>query len=338
MQLMDCVAENRMLSRWAEYLPRSPRQIGVIHESDAELVQLGDGQLLALTVDGVVEEIELGIYKDARTAGRAAAAAALSDLAAVGADPLGVLLSVGLPDEDGERVQRAVAEGVLDTCSFAGTFVLGGDTSRAAVLSVTCVAAGLVPERSALSRLGLSPGDTLFASGPLGSGAALAAAAVLGLPGRDELEASWRPRPRLAQGRLLRGVASACMDTSDGLVATLDQLARLNRVAIRLDADVEALLDPRARDVGDRLGLSGLPFLAAAHGEHELVFGVSDAALVTLSEAAGIAGWKPSRVGRVEQGAGLFVGSRPLDGAAIRNLASTAHADLPGYVRALCCL
>ena len=77
MRLIDDVAENRRLTRWADLLPRAPGQRGGVHEPDAELVPLGDGRLLALTVDTVCEEIRLGLYRDPRTAGRLAAAAAL---------------------------------------------------------------------------------------------------------------------------------------------------------------------------------------------------------------------------------------------------------------------
>ena len=66
MRLNDDVAENRRLTRWAELLPRAPEQVGDVHETDAELVPLGDGRLLALTVDTVAEEIQLGLYRDPR--------------------------------------------------------------------------------------------------------------------------------------------------------------------------------------------------------------------------------------------------------------------------------
>ena len=97
MRLMNDILENRLLARWGELLPRAPAQVGALHETDAELIDLGDGRLLALTVDAVVEEISAGLYRDPRTVGRIAAASSLSDLAAVGADALGVLVCATLP-------------------------------------------------------------------------------------------------------------------------------------------------------------------------------------------------------------------------------------------------
>lgn len=336
MQLMNAILENQMLSRWAEALPRPAQQIGAVHESDAELLPLAGGQLLALTIDTVAEEIELGIYRDPRTAGRIAATASLSDLAAVGADPAGLLLAVSLPTGGGPEIQREVARGVADACRPAGTFVLGGDTSEAKVLSVCCAAVGFVPTDGHLSRVGLSAGDLLFASGPLGSGAALAAAALLGLPDRERRESSWQPRARLAEGRALRGIASACMDTSDGLIATLDQLARLNHLALRFTVPLPSLLHPQAAELRSELGVSAFPFLAAHHGEFELVFGVPPDQVTRFGAAARAIGWTPLLIGRAESGRGLWAGNEQIDGAWVRNLLHECRGDFAGYVRALC--
>ncbi len=199
MRLNDDVAENRRLTRWADLLPRAPGQVGGVHETDAELVPLGDGRLLALTVDTVAEEIALGLYRDPRTAGRIAVAAAVSDLAAVGAEPIGLLLSVTLPARDAEAVQEAVARGVAEAAGEAGTWVLGGDTNEGTALSVGCSAAGFVPADSVLTRMGARPGERVFGTGPLGLGAARAAAALLGAPSLLS-EDEFRPPCRLAHG------------------------------------------------------------------------------------------------------------------------------------------
>lgn len=335
--MMESIHENRLLSGWARYLSAPPQRRNAIHEADCELVALGQGgeRLLALTVDGIDEELALGLYRSPRTAGRIAATAALSDLAAVGADPLGLLLSVCLPRRSTEEVQRSVALGVEQACRAAGTFVLGGDTNEGDALRVACVGAGTVPAGQALRRVGASASDLVFASGPLGAGAALAAVRFLELPEAWCPEDSFAPPCRLRHGQALRGVASACMDTSDGLVATLDQLARLGRVRIELEAEVDALLEPRARAIADALALPALPFLAATHGEFELVFTVPEARLDALALAARALEWSPIRLGRVVHGAGVFVGGRALDTARIRNLAGTIGGDPTGYVAAL---
>ena len=337
MRLTDGVAENRRLTRWADLLPRAPGQRGAVHETDAELVPLGDGRLLALTVDTVCEEIRLGLYHDPRTAGRLAAAAALSDLAAVGAEPFGLLLSVTLPVRDADAVQEAVARGVAEAASAAGTFVLGGDTNEGDGLSVGCTAAGVVPEGAELRRLGISPGDLLFSAGPLGLGAALAASTRLA-GGALVPEDAFAPPPRIAHGIALRGLASAAMDTSDGLVATLDQLARLNGLALHLSRPPGELLHPRALDTARRLGLPPLALLAAAQGEQELVFALPPSRLPALAVAAARLEWTPVPIGLAATGEGIAVNGVPFDGARARNLLADSRGDLHAYASALLAL
>jgi thiamine-monophosphate kinase len=322
MRLIDEVHENRLLGR--------------LHESDAELLPLGDGRLLALTVDTVDEEVRAGLYREPATAGRIAAIAAFSDLAAVGADPLGLLLAVGLPEEDAEDVQCAVAVGVAEVCRSAGVGVLGGDTNRTASLSVACTGVGVVGQGEALMRVGLRPGDLLFATGRLGLGSALAAARWIGLPPALFAEHDYLPSLRLREGRALRGLASACIDTSDGLLAALDQLARLNDVAVEVEGPLERLLDAKAEAVRRHLALPAFPFLAGQHGEFELVFGIAPSRLSDLARVASASGWRPLRLGRAVTGEGLRLAGRLVDGARVRNLFAEVGGDVAAYVRALC--
>lgn len=333
MRLMDEIRENRMLSRWGALLPRAPGQVGGLHETDAELVDLGEGRLLALKVDAVVEEVASGLYKDPRTVGRVAAASTLSDLAAVGADVLGVLLCVTLPLAARDEVQAAVAAGVRETLDPAGVFVLGGDTNDGDRLALAVCAAGLVPREGLITRVGARPGDTVFASGPLGAGGALGAAVMLGLGGVREEQ--YRPVTRLREGRILRGVASSCMDTSDGFVATIDQLARINEVGMRITRQPGDLLHPLAVQFSAAARLPSFPFLASYHGEFELVFTVPPTRIGLLERRAHEIGWQPLRVGLVEAEAGIRFGDVSIDAAALRNAFELSAGDLRKYVDTL---
>jgi thiamine-monophosphate kinase len=332
---MNAILENRLLSGWAKLLPRAPNQLGTIHEADCELVPLGGGRVLALTIDAVDEELDVGLYRSATTAGRIAAVASLSDLAAVGAEPLGLLLSVSLPQRDAESVQALVAAGVAAACAAAGTFVLGGDTSEAATLRIACVGVGIVPADGFLRRVGARPGDRLFASGRLGTGAALAAINLLGAPGAG-LDDDWFAPPcRIRHGCALRNIASACIDTSDGLIAAVDQLARINGVAIHLDGELRSLLAPRAEAVRSELALEAFPFLAAPHGEFELVFAVPPSRLLALDAAARALDWQPIPLGSVREGEGLAVGGTSVDGTTVRNLFRESGGDVRRYLASL---
>jgi len=333
MRLMNDVLENRLLARWGELLPRAPGQVGGLHEADCELVDLGDGRLLALKVDAVVEEVSVGLYRSPRTVGRIAAASSLSDLAAVGADALGVLVSATLPHAGREAAQAGVAAGLRETLDAAGVFVLGGDTSEGERLNLAVVAAGLVPRDGVVTRVGARPGDRVFASGPLGAGGALAGSVLMGLG--DMREEDYRPVVRLREGVLLRGLASCCMDTSDGFLATVDQLARVNEVGFRVDAVPADLLHPAAARVRAAAGLPAFPFLASYHGEFELVFTVPPARVAALEARAQTLGWEPIPVGVVERGPGVRFGETEVDAARLRNALETSGGDVTVYLRML---
>jgi thiamine-monophosphate kinase len=331
------VAEIAFLARWAQLLPRSPMQVGAVHQSDAELFPIGDGRLLAVTIDTVAEEVAVGLYGDPQTVGRMAATSSLSDLAAVGADPIGLLTSVTLPDEGREGLQCAIAEGLARVCGAAGVTVLGGDTNSGPALAVSCVAIGTVPAGEQLMRTGMRVGDRLFASGPLGLGAALAASHFLRLGKAGLAEQDFDPRLRLAEGRALRTVASACIDSSDGLVAALDQLARLNGVEIEVGSTA-GLLHDEAQRVQRLTRLPDFPFLASHHGEYELVFSVPEDRIGRLYQASKAIGWEPVEIGRAAAGAGLSFAGKQVEGARVRNLYDAVGKDIGQYVRELCSL
>jgi thiamine-monophosphate kinase len=333
MRLIDAIYENRLLSRWADLLPRPASAIGSIHEADAEFVPLDEARWLAVKVDTVAEEIAAGLYTDPATAGRIAAISVLSDLAAVGAEPIGLLLSVVLPRGDVEAVQSRVAVGVRAACEAAQTGILGGDTSVGPALAITVAGFGLVPAGQALRRVGLRAGHTVFVAGGVGLGAALAAARLLDLPGFTEED--YAPPVRITVGRALRGVASAAMDTSDGLVATLDQLARLNGVGIRVETTCSSLLHPKAEAVRAAARLPAFAFVASCHGEFELVFAVPPDRLDRLDGVRAALGAEPLRIGIAYAGEGLCIGDTPIDGARIRNLLDDVGGDPLAYVTAL---
>jgi thiamine-monophosphate kinase len=334
---LDQIAENRLLDAWGRALRRHPAQANRMHETDAELLPLpGTDQLLALTTDTLAEEIALGFYTDPETIGWMAATMSLSDLAAVAARPLGLLVAVTLPRDAGPGYQAALAAGLDGACAAAGTFVLGGDTNFGGEASVTTTAAGLVEAAHHLRRVGCGSGEVIFASAPLGAGATVAARAAAGgaAPGGPP----FRPVARLAEARRLVGFATACMDTSDGLVATLDQLSRLNGVGFEITAPLPELLDPGALHACRALGLDPLVALAQPHGEFELVWTVPAADSERFQREARSGGFEPLVVGRTFAEPVVRVAGEPprtLDTARIRNLTDEVGSDPRKYLPAL---
>ncbi|MBI5366298.1 MAG: thiamine-monophosphate kinase, partial [Planctomycetes bacterium] len=233
----------------------------------------GAGPVLAVTTDTVAEEIAAGLYADPYQAGWVAAMGSLSDLAAVGAGAIGIMVAETIPTDYPAGIIDRLQAGIADGCASAGTWVLGGDTNVGPLLSITATAIGLVADGRLMTRRGVEPGDSLFSSGRLGRGNGFALAALGG--GRDTpFPGGYFPRARLREGALLRGHASACMDTSDGFFATLGQLGSINGVGFDIAPGWEEAIDTASRTVVRRLGLPPWFLLAGCHGEFELLFTV----------------------------------------------------------------
>jgi thiamine-monophosphate kinase len=263
--------------------------------------------------------------------------ACLSDLAAVGADPLGVVVSVSLESTRDEAFRTALAQGMSAACDWCGTFLLGGDTNAASAPALTGCAIGIVPRVAALTRVGCRPGDVVFLSGPAGAGSALGVSRFLGTEGFPEN--NYRPVARLNVRHTVRRFATACMDTSDGLLPTLDQLMRLNGMGFRITCEVAQLLDPRALRLAVEAGLPPWFMLAGPHGEFELVLTVPQGLAEHFMAEARSAGWEPVMIGTVteEVGVRMTIDGRQytVDTAGVRNLFDEVSGDISRYVRGL---
>lgn len=329
--MTETVAELLRIDAFAAQLPLHPERVFPTHHADAELVPLGAGRYLAATLDVLSEELTVGLYCEPETMGWVLVQANLSDLAAVGAEPVGLVLGVSLgPEWDDARTAR-LARGIDDAVRSEGTFILGGDLNDAAATSLCACAIGLI-DRPLISRRGVRPGDRIYATAPLGLGNAMAAAALTGHP---ELfpERAFRPRARLRAGRTLRTRAHALIDTSDGLLAALDQLARVNELCLELDLTAPGLVDGRAAAVAAKLGLPDWALLFGEHGEYELVFAARAGTESVLPLGA-------VPLGRACDGYGVAVrldgaDAIPLDAARIRNLRATTGGDPAAYISAL---
>jgi len=339
MKKTEAIIETAMINRWARHFTPPANRVNRPHETDSELVDSPafPGHYLAVTIDTVAEEISSGIYRDPFTAGWVTVAASISDLAAVGADPLGLVVSVTL-DPAADDYNAGIARGMEQACRAAGTAILGGDTNSGERVALTGCALGLVPKNRVLTRRGCRAGDVVYVSGPVGAGNALGFVRLAGLPDKLFPEHSYRPASRLGASRLLRDYATCCMDSSDGLLATLDQLLRLNNVGFRIDCHWEALLAPDVLQLCRGTGTPGWAMAAAPHGEFELVAAVPRAKEAQFLGAAREQDARFIRLGVVQEAPDLVFAlpsgrAVTVDAAPFRNLLFTVGADLQRYRR-----
>lgn len=227
---------------------------------DAALLAPPPGEELVVTTDTLVAGRHFPDTAAPFDIGWKALAVNLSDLAAMGATARWVTLALTLPDSD-ETFLREFARGFFALAEREGVSLVGGDTTRGP-LSLTVTALGTVPAGAALRRDGGQAGDDLYVSGTLGD-AGLGLRLELNqwledLPtaARDvALARLHRPEPRLALGRALRGVASACLDISDGLAQDLGHLLAASGVGAELELSALprsaalASIDPAFADI-----------------------------------------------------------------------------------------
>ncbi len=277
---------------------------------DAALLNLRAGEELAVTVDTLVADVHFPASAAPADIAQRALRVNLSDLAAVGADPRWFLLALTLPQAD-EGWLADFAAGLTAVASSYGCALVGGDTTRGP-LAVSITALGAVPVGSALSRSGAAPGDWVLVTGALGGAAAALAemqasgscrACSVGLDDRY-----WRPEPRLAQGCALRGVASAAIDISDGLLADLGHVAK----ASRLGAEISLEAVPLAQPAVERFGTASVRSWALTAGDdYELCFTLPPQRMHVLQDLTDAGVLQATRIGRLTSEPGV----RVLDGA-----------------------
>ncbi len=287
-----------------------PGALGLL--DDAALVDALPGRQLVLTADALVGGVHFLADDPPNLVARKMLRVNLSDLAAMGAAPLGYLMTTALPAACDEAWLAGFAEGLAGDQAAFGISLLGGDsvaTPGPATLSVTAI--GSVPAGRSVRRGGAIPGDLIYVSGTIGD-AALGLRALRGeLPGLDDTQRSFLadryhlPQPRLALGERLIGVAHAMLDISDGLIGDLNHLCAVSGVAAVLEA-ASVPLSPavRAALASDRALLA--PVLGGGD-DYELVFTAPRAAEPALAGLATALALPITTIGRIEAGSGVRV-------------------------------
>ncbi|HMR29563.1 MAG TPA: thiamine-phosphate kinase [Geminicoccaceae bacterium] len=271
---------------------------------DAALLDVPDGQQLVLAKDAMVEGVHFLADDPPELIAGKILRVNLSDLAAMAADPLGYLMVLARPRKVDDAWLEAFYRGLARDQQRFGLHLMGGDTvSTPGPLMLSLTILGLVPRGRALLRSGAGAGDDIWVSGTLGD-AALGLRILRGLAASEdealELVDRYRtPRPRLALGQALRGIATAALDVSDGLLADLGHILEESRVGAELRA-ATLPISPTARNLPGALD-------AALSGgdDYELLFTAPVAARAAVEAAAGAAAVQVTRIGHIEAGKGL---------------------------------
>jgi thiamine-monophosphate kinase len=228
------VAEFDLIRRYfAVHAPQHPfNQLGI--GDDCALLTVPMGYQLAVTTDTMVENVHFFADADPELLGHKLLAVNLSDLAAMGAEPFAVTLALTMPKINADWLQ-AFSRGFMNLAKLHRVDLIGGDTTSGP-LTLTVQAIGTVPQGRALLRSQAQVGDLIYVTGPIGN-------AGLGLKIKQGYQCAnpdpmllclHQPQPRIAEGLALQGIASACIDISDGLAADLAHILEKSGVGARL--------------------------------------------------------------------------------------------------------
>lgn len=272
---------------------------------DAALLQVSPGMELAVSVDMLVEGRHFAPQDGPGTVGHKSLAVNLSDMAAMGAKPRWATLALALPAAD-EKWLRGFAGGFFGLAGKFGVDLVGGDTTRGP-LNICIQIIGEVPAGQALHRDGAKVDDEIWVSGALGT-AALALAFRQGRVELEQMEAAaclpalYVPQPRVELGLSLRGIASAAIDVSDGLLADLGHILEQSGVGAEIHFEALPLHEVTRRHIGLDVAKN---CVLAGGDDYELCFAAPAARHAELLALAQKLALPLTCIGRIVSEAGL---------------------------------
>ncbi len=274
---------------------------------DAAVMDVPEGQQLVVTTDAVVGGVHFLESLSAQDIAHKVVGVNLSDLAAMGAEPKAVFLAAQFPPGLGEDWIADFAEGLKDALAPSQTLLLGGDTvTTFGPMAFTITALGHVAKGRALTRGGAEVGDLVFATGTFGDaalGLALWQGKLMGLSREHEeflTDRYARPQPRWDLGMELskRGLVTACVDVSDGLVADMGHVCQASNVRAVLEYE-QVQVSPALEEALELQPQYSVDVLSGGD-DYELVFCAKPPLLADIEELAGIVGVEVNVIGRIE--------------------------------------
>jgi thiamine-monophosphate kinase len=270
---------------FARHRARSDVLLGI--GDDAAVLAVPSERRLVTAIDTIVEGVHFPVATHAADIGYRALAVNLSDLAAMGAEPAWMQLSLSLPRAD-EQWLSGFAQGLFELADRHDVALIGGDTVKGPLV-ITVQIGGWVEQDGWLTRAGARPGDAVYVSGIPGEAAGGLATILNALPPNEatrQLQRRFfRPEPRVALGRGLRTLAHAAMDVSDGLLTDLEKLCAASHCGAELNVD--AL--PESRSLRELFSAEVCVDYALAGGDDYEIIAAIDPSRASELERNGLA-------------------------------------------------
>jgi len=241
LRLVSNLGERKIIKLFVKAFLKSPSDLAFFGD-DVVAVDVGRGKVAVLKCDMLVSSTDIPPGMNLKQAGRKAVVSTVSDFAAKGVKPLVLLVSVGIPGGMKESELKLLISGLASGAKEYGTKIVGGDTNEAGELMVDCIGYGVAEKRNLIFRRGAKPGDFLASTGSFGSAPAGLKLLLENLKAnkslrRRLLKAVYEPKAHLKEGLALAksGVATASIDSSDGLAWSLKELSEMSGVGFKVE-------------------------------------------------------------------------------------------------------
>ncbi len=274
---------------------------------DACAVRIGR-EILVVSTDMLTQRSHFPREMKPRQMGSYAVNANLSDIAAMGAAPLGMVFAMGLPSSLEEDYVAEIAKGMDEACGEHGIAVLGGDTKEEDEIVIVGTAFGRATDGRLLTRKGARVGDQICVTGNIGSAPAGFYCLIKNINIGKFIDAALEPKARVREGIALSKYASSCIDISDGLAYCLHEIAKASDVGFSIKEDAV----PRDEDIAHVAKAAEVlesELLFHRGGDYELLFTVPRKALRGASEALRAVGTELHVIGEITNSGASLVGA-----------------------------
>jgi len=273
---------------------------------DCAVTTVPENQQLAVTTDTLVSGVHFLNNAPAKSVAYKAVAVNLSDLAAMGAEPAWISLSLSLPEVD-ETWLDEFAAGLYELTQYYSVELIGGDTVKGP-MALTITAQGFIPPGSELTRSNAKPGDWVYVTGTLGDAGAgldiLKNALNVSGEAKDVLiNRHYFPTPRVAVGTAIRRIATSCIDISDGLLSDLKHILKASECGAKIHVDRLPLSRALTSAVSPE---QAIEYALSAGDDYELIFTVGEEQRGSLETSLASTNVKATCIGQLTGQAGVL--------------------------------
>lgn len=243
---------------------------------DCAVLESDDKNYLIASTDTILQKTHIPREMTANQIGGYAVNTVLSDIAAMGGTPQGILFSTGLPEDTPLEWLEELALGMEAAAKYHGTCIIGGDTQRADEITITGTGLGKVRCDLLMLRSNAMAGDKICVTGPIGTAAAGFHSLINSKKGFEtSIKAALEPKARIKEGQLISKYSRCCMDVTDGLALSLHEIARKSGVGLRIDWESIPIVE-EVRKVSSDLKVSMEELVLYKGGDYELIFTIPE--------------------------------------------------------------